>query len=240
MSRLPKEAIIQLAHEKGLLINDVHNYVNLQSELGFTCGNLHTFKCSVENLRKLKGCPHCPQEEVEIEIKNGPPVKTGFRTVGFDQATINFGVSVFDNEVLVYFDVLKFKGTPAERIMEIGKTISAICKDWEPDLIIYEDIQYQMGNDGYNTFKLLAELKGVVGYEINKANVKSFCVLNKVWQSLFNIKGRNRIEQKLAVIEKVKFFYPAIVDITDDAADAILIGKYGVMKRPKPELKSLF
>lgn len=237
MARLPQSEVVRIAAERGLEILDVVNYVNLQSKLTFKCAEGHTFECDTENLRKLYGCPQCDQRGVKF--KKEPPKKSGFRIVGFDQATKNFGVSIFDGGALTYFDVLQFEGETQDRLVKVGKTVAAICEKWEPDYIVYEDIQ-QQGSGGYNTFKLLAELKGIVGYEISCAGIENTCVLNKVWQAMFNIKGRNRIEQKLSVIEKVKFYYPTITGITDDAADAILLGKYGVQSRLSSGVPQLF
>ena len=55
-------------------------------------------------------------------------------------------------------------------------------------------------------------------------------VSNKVWQSKYMIAGKDRVTQKNNVIKKVKMLFG--VDVSDDIADAILIGKYAVdMKR---------
>ena len=49
-------------------------------------------------------------------------------------------------------------------------------------------------------------------------------VLNKTWQSEFNIAGSNRVAQKRNVVERVKEYFN--IDVTDDVGDAILIGRY--------------
>lgn len=162
--------------------------------------------------------------------------KGKMRVVGFDQATVDFGISVFDDGKLSWYGVKHFVGETSNRLMKVGLFVEEVLKVLSPNFVVYEDIQYQMagGGSGYITFKVLAELKGIVGYELSKAGVDNECVLNKVWQAKYNIKGRGRAEQKLNVIAKAKFLYPHLGDITDDAADAILMGKYGADKCTPP------
>jgi len=63
---------------------------------------------------------------------------------------------------------------------------------------------------------------------LTKNKIRHECVLNKVWQAQFNITGKQRMEQKKNVMKKVKQLFD--IDVTDDVADAILIGKYAYNK----------
>ena len=82
--------------------------------------------------------------------------------------------------------------------MNAGLFVAEVVEILQPDYVIYEDIQYQTTTaySGYTTFKVLAELKGIVGYELDKAGVPNEHVLNKVWQAKYGIRGRGRAEQK--------------------------------------------
>ena len=165
------------------------------------------------------------------------------RVVGFDQATIDFGISVFDDGQLTWCSVKHLTGETNKRLMNAGLFVAEVVEILQPDYVIYEDIQYQTTTaySGYTTFKVLAELKGIVGYELDKAGVPNEHVLNKVWQAKYGIRGRGRAEQKLNVISKVKFLYPHLTNVTDDIADAVLIGKYGADKiAPQHQITSLF
>lgn len=66
----------------------------------------------------------------------------------------------------------------------------------------------------------------VLSAEINKIPHEE--VLNKVWQYNFNIMGSNREQQKNNVIKKVKEIYN--INVSDDTADAILLGLYATEK----------
>lgn len=59
-----------------------------------------------------------------------------------------------------------------------------------------------------------------------EAGVRCETVLSKVWRSHQLIKGRTRSEQKTEAIRKVKDMYG--ISVSDDIAEAILIGKYAV------------
>ena len=52
------------------------------------------------------------------------------------------------------------------------------------------------------------------------------------------INGKTRVQQKVQAIEKVKKMYG--IDVNDDVAEAILLGKYAVDCLNKNEVKKLF
>lgn len=151
--------------------------------------------------------------------------------MGWDQATQNFGISIFDDGRLVYYDVIQFVGETEERLVKIFNFLQYFIEVCEPDFVMFEDIQLQANGASqtmFNTFKVLAELMGVVKMVLTKNKIRHECVLNKVWQSQFNIAGKQRMEQKKNVMKKVKQLFD--IDVTDDVADAILIGKYAYNK----------
>ena len=61
---------------------------------------------------------------------------------------------------------------------------------------------------------------------IRAAHIKYETVLSKVWRSHFTIGGTTRIQQKTAAIKLIKTMYG--IDVNDDIAEAILLGKYAV------------
>ena len=240
MSRLSGEEIQTIAKEKGLRVLNPEEYINLTSDnLVFECENGHHFNAKLKDVRDLAsfGCYDCMKQQVKYVSQ--PPIKTGYRVVGFDQATQNFGVSVYDDGKLVYYDIVRFIGETDERLVNIADFVDKVCKNWTPDKIIFEDIQLHNNQyGGYHTFKVLAELLGVVKMVINKNKIPYDCVLNKVWQAKFNIGGKDRISQKLQVIDKVEKLFG--IKVSDDIADAIMIGKYGVEQKKGNKNEKLF
>jgi Holliday junction resolvasome RuvABC endonuclease subunit len=88
---------------------------------------------------------------------------------------------VFDNGQLVYYDCFEFSGELDKRYADIMKFMDNVIVQWEPDLVVVEDIQLQQGAiGGYNAFKVLAGLLGVVKAVLAKHKVPHKEVLNKV------------------------------------------------------------
>jgi Holliday junction resolvasome RuvABC endonuclease subunit len=239
MSKLSNAELAQIAAAKHLTVVNPDAYVNLDSELTFKCEKGHTFISTIEVIRNpnFVNCPICDQQVVHYSSR--PPEKKGFRIIGFDQATKHFGISVFDDEKLVYYDVIDFTDEDTEvRLVKIGHFIDEVCKYWKPDFVGFEDIQLQNGAAGFKTFKVLAELFGVTSAVLQLNRIPHECVSNKVWQAMFIISGRDRAAQKANVVKKVKQLFS--IDVTDDAADAVLIGKYFVNKKNHPDPATLF
>lgn len=242
MAKLSKEEIIKIADSKGIEIIDPDSYIRLSEDMEVKCkAKGHKFWASVEAMRLNSfACPACERQEVTYVGK--PPQKNGYRIMGWDQATQHFGISIFDDGKLVYFDCIDFIGETEERFLKIMKFIENVIIYWKPDFVCFEDIQLQANGAGaaqFQTFKVLAQLMGIVKAMLMKHEIEHACVLNKVWQAQFGISGADRGTQKRNVIKKVKALYG--VDVSDDVADAILIGRYAVMKKtpPKP-IASLF
>jgi Holliday junction resolvasome RuvABC endonuclease subunit len=106
-------------------------------------------------------------------------------------------------------------------------------------LVIVEDIQLQQGAiGGYNAFKVLAGLLGVVKAVLAKHKIPHKEVLNKVWQAKFMIAGKDRNTQKKNVVSKVQQLFG--IKVTDDVADAILIGKWAADQRNNVSVNKLF
>lgn len=97
-----------------------------------------------------------------------------------------------------------------------------------------EDIQYQ---NGIITFKVLAMLLGVVQTICSDKNVPFEVVSPNVWRKYAGTNGKNRQEEKLLSIAAVKEKYN--ISVSDDVAEAILIGRYGAMKH-KRQVKMAF
>ena len=95
-----------------------------------------------------------------------------------------------------------------------------------------EDIQYQ--NNGILTFKVLAMLLGVIQTSCTEHNVPFEAVSPNVWRKYAGTNGANRREEKMLSVAMVKEKYN--IKVSDDVAEAILIGRYGSMMHKK-ELK---
>lgn len=77
-------------------------------------------------------------------------------------------------------------------------------------------------SNNVQTFKILAEVVGVLSETLEEINIPHESVLATVWKSNLKIKGRNRAEQKRNAQQYVIDNYNK--KPTQDEADAICIG----------------
>ena len=239
MAKLNEQEIKGILDSKGLICLDIDKYSNLDTILTFKCKNNHTLEASIRSVRNAHfKCPEC-EGQASIGIVNNiqPPPKTGYRIVAIDNATKNAGVSIFDDNKLTFYHLYQYDGDTITRMVNNRQFLENVVIDlWQADMIVIEDIQYQ--NNNIMTFKTLAMLLGSSLVSCAAKHIKVETVLSKVWRSNFMIGGKTRIEQKKQAIDKVKLMYG--IDVVDDIAEAILLGKYAVDKLNVKEVKKLF
>lgn len=147
--------------------------------------------------------------------------------LGLDQATNVCGYCLMEcsqNEHnVVDAGVVHIKGDSVdEKISYLKHWVVEYADKYNPDCFILEDIQYQ---NNQRTYKVLAELLGVLSNVYHENEVNYRIVPPVTWKSKFNIKGRARKEQKENTIKYVKERFG--LDVTNDEADAICIAMYG-------------
>ena len=222
MAKISHENLIKEINAKGfILINDA-DYKNMQSPITIQCLKGHTIDTNLETFRKASFvCPIC-DGATDFHKPLNVPAKEGFRIVAFDQATEKMGISIYDGGKLVYCDLITFSGDVTTRLCKIRSFIEdTVIARWEPDFMVFEDIQYQQN---IMTFKILAMLLGVCETCARKAGIDYEVVLPKVWRSGIGYSGKNRAEEKRLAIETVQKMFR--INVSEDVAEAILIGKY--------------
>lgn len=236
---LSKKEIEATIQAKGFEPIDISGYKNLSSMVEVRCNKGHTFFTDMKSIRGDKfRCPHCVGEDTSAlaETHGVLPIKKGFRIIAIDQASQKLGVSVYDDGKLVYYHLIEVTGTLAARLQKIYKFLrEVIISQWQPNYLVFEDIQYQ---DNAQTHKILGMVMGICVLAAEQAQIEHTEVLNKVWQSEFSIGGATRVAQKSNVIKRVKEYYN--LDVTDDVADAILMGQYAAKKLSHRWEKVLF
>ncbi len=237
MASLSKKEIESTILAKGFEPVDIAHYKNLKSPLTIRCKAGHEFSTSMEQIRKDRFvCVQCDGAATRARTNLAfVPDKKGFRVVALDQASNNLGVSVFDEGKLVYYEAVMVSGELMERIYKVFKYVEDRIEKWKPDLIGFEDIQYQQNPQ---TYKILGMVLGACVVAAEKNKIPHVEVLNGVWQSQFNIGGADRHAQKANVVKRVKDMYDLIV--TDDVADAILLGRYVSIKNAHRYERVLF
>ena len=92
-----------------------------------------------------------------------------------------------------------------------------------------EDIQYQQ--NGLMTFKVLAMLLGIIQELCREHEIEFDAVAPNVWRKYAGTAGKTRREEKMLSVAVVKEKYG--IQVTDDVAEAILIGRYGSLMHKK-------
>lgn len=236
MGRLSHQQIADELFAQGYELVDDSNYTTLNSNIIIRCPQGHLIETSLANFRRPSfTCPVC-DKDIKFVNPTIVPQKNGYRVIAFDQATENFGLSIFDDNKLVFYSLYTFSGDVVSRLTKIKKFITEIVLPlWQPDYVVMEDIQYQYG--AVLTYKILAMLLGVIEVACNEANVKYEVVSPNVWRKYAGTAGKSRREEKMLSVAVVREKYG--VKVSDDVAEAILIGRYGAMNH-KPEIKMAF
>lgn len=223
---ISRDVVLETLAQKGFNCSNINEYKTLDTILHLSCAKGHQIDVNFRTARDSRfKCMVCEGKNSLGTLAFGtkPPVKNGKRIVAIDNATKNIGVSVFDNGKLVFHTAYEFNGEMIDRMLMNKQFLEeTIIKTWKPDLIVLEDIQSQKN---VQVFKSLAMLLGSTVVTIKSYNIPYELVSSVKWRAHFMISGE-RIADKAQAIDKVWNMYNIIV--TDDVAEAILLGKYAV------------
>ena len=148
--------------------------------------------------------------------------------LALDQASKTSGYAVYVDGKLEDYGKFTYEDADIDkRLVKIRQRVIDLIEEYAPDEVIYEDIQ-QQNNIANNvaTFKILAEVYGVISELLQQLGIKHSSVLAATWKSNLGIKGRTRPEQKRNAQEYVTKMYG--IKPTQDECDAICIGMYQV------------
>lgn len=152
------------------------------------------------------------------------------KLLALDQSSRITGWSIFEDGKLVTYGKFNAEtvGTQiGKRLEYIRNKIKTLIEENNIAEVILEDIQMQ-GNvvNNVQTFKVLAEVFGVLSELLVEMNIPQSAVLASSWKSALGIKGRARAEQKKNAQEWV--FKTYSVKPTQDECDSICIGSYKI------------
>lgn len=154
------------------------------------------------------------------------------KLLALDQASHTSGYSIFYDDKLEAYGKFTFDDEDiGERLYKIREKIKELIDKYDINEVAFEDIQLQ-NNVGNNvkTFKILAEVFGIVYELVTELKIPHTAVLSGTWKSTLGIKGRDRQEQKRNAKAYVIQTYG--VKPTQDEADAICIGAH-MTNKPK-------
>lgn len=151
---------------------------------------------------------------------------SSMRLLALDQASKVSGWSIFiDGELKDWGHLTTHQDEVGLRLADIHQFIISKVQKWNINTIAFEDIQLQssVGNN-VKTFKVLANVYGVVLMTAVELNKTYLAVPSSTWKSFLKIKGRTRPEQKRNAQQYVLQKYG--IKATQDECDSICIGTY--------------
>lgn len=154
-------------------------------------------------------------------------------TLALDQASHISGWSVFtDGKLEAFGKISANQEDMGERLEYIRAEVKELLDMYNPDFVIFEDIQLQSNvMNNVKTFKILAEVFGVIEELLTEEEYPHEAVLAGTWKSTLGIKGKNRAEQKKNAQTYVVDTYG--VNVIQDIADSICINAHYNSKNKK-------
>lgn len=145
------------------------------------------------------------------------------RILAIDQSSRCNGYAIFENNELIETGTFTLTSDDVgERLVQLREEVTKFIKDNQIDIVLFEDIQLQSGIAGVTTYKVLAEVFGVIQELVTELGIEYHIVHSQTWKSALNIKGKARAEQKKNAQTYVNNTYN--IKVSQDAADAICIG----------------
>lgn len=154
--------------------------------------------------------------------------------LALDQSSYTTGYSVFkDGQPVVISHFTVLGDDLGKRLEQIRNNIIELINKYDIDEVVFEDIQLQdiNGNKeiGIKTFKILAEVFGVVHELLTELQMDYTIVPPVVWKATFKIAGKGRTKEKKMAQEYVFNTYG--IKCTEDEADATCIGAHVIQKQ---------
>ena len=152
------------------------------------------------------------------------------RLLALDQASKVTGWAIFEDGKLKSNGKISLDDPNTDiRLVQLRQGIQTLVTDYNIDEVIFEDIQQQNNvANNVQTFKVLAEVYGVVSELLQEIQIPHSTVLASSWKSTLGIKGRTRAEQKKNAQLYVEQNYG--IHVIQDIADAVCIGTHHIKK----------
>lgn len=159
----------------------------------------------------------------------------GRTILALDQASRVSGWCVFtDGKLEAYDKITAEQDDIGDRLLYIRNEIKNLLDMYEPDLVLFEDIQLQSNVlNNVQTFKILAEVFGIIEELLTEEGYPYETVLASTWKSTLGIRGKNRAEQKKNAQQYVINTYS--IKPIQDICDSICIASHYIIKDKKPK-----
>lgn len=146
--------------------------------------------------------------------------------LALDQASHTTGYSIFQDNKPIKVSHFNAKGTDfADRLVSIKTQVLDLIKEYNIEIVALEDIQLQQNKvQNVKTFKMLAEVLGVLEETLQENKIKYYVIPPVTWKATLKIAGKGRTAEKAAAQKYVKDVYN--LTCTEDEADSVGIGTH--------------
>lgn len=231
-TRIKYEDVKQDVESKGwTLVSD--SYKNLKTDLELICPNNHQVFVPYEDWRKYENyeCPICIKQNIVKINEKTKRKKEGRRILALDQSTRISGWSIYEDSQLINYG--HWEATENQVDARISSTlawVASMIDKHQIDQVYFEDIQLQKFDNGeaVTTYKVLAQLQGVLFNYCYENGIPYEEIFPATWRQYNNVKGKTRTDRKKSAQLKVKSIFD--IDVSEDEADSILIGRYASSK----------
>lgn len=239
MKKLKIEDIEKEIQDKGWKLLSTE-YINTKTDLKMSCPEGHDVYISLDKWRQRPICPVC-SSNILYKPSQIAHSKKSYRVIGLDQASNITGWSIYEDNKLISYGIFETtKKDYISRINEIKMWLASMIQKWTPDFVEIEDIQLQTfqvngkTTEAVSTYKKLAILYGVIMEFMYEQGIPCESIGPSAWRKFNGVKGRSRADQKASAQQIVKNLYD--ISVSNDVADAILIGTYGCHHHKENEL----
>lgn len=143
--------------------------------------------------------------------------------LALDQSSRTSGYAIFQDGKLANSGTFTYDDDDISlRLVKIRNKVISLIQQYEINKILLEDIQLQGQTNNVTTYKVLAEVLGVLEELSREMSIPHEIIHSQTWKSTLDIKGRDRTTQKknaqLYVLETYQ------KKVSQDESDAICIG----------------
>lgn len=151
------------------------------------------------------------------------------KLLALDQSSHVTGYTILDNGKIISVNHFNCIGDDlGDRLEQLRKQIINLINKYDIEEVVFEDIQLQDVNGsrdrGVKTFKILAEVFGVIHELLTEIKMPYTAIQPIKWKAHFNIAGKGRIQEKQMAQAYIKKKYD--INCTEDEADSLCIALY--------------
>ena len=150
------------------------------------------------------------------------------KLLALDQSSQVTGYTILDNGKIVKVSHFECTGDLGDRLVKFRNKVISLIDEYNIDEIAFEDIQLQDVNGsketGIKTFKVLAEVFGIMHELCSELKIPYTAILPIKWKAHFKIAGKGRSQEKKMAQAYVLNNYN--IKCTEDEPDSLCIALY--------------